>query len=107
MRERAAMLVVVVALAGCGGASQAKPPARVAARTGPCASPPGAGDHRIGTALLHVPPHAGHRRLPLLVVAHGAGGSGPQIARALGVSRAADRERSLVLYPTAARRGFW
>jgi polyhydroxybutyrate depolymerase len=58
-------------------------------------------------ALVHVPPRQEADRFPVLIVAHPAGSNGPRIARGLDVSRVADREGYLVLYPTSRRTGFW
>jgi polyhydroxybutyrate depolymerase len=71
------------------------------ARAQACA--PAAGDHRLGTALLHVPAHA-RGPLPLVLAFHGAHGNGPGFARESGLSRTADRHGFAVLYPTAAAR---
>ena len=54
--------------------------------------------------LLHVPPGASGRELPLVLGLGGVGQTGPQFASATGYSRLADRERFLVAYPTASRK---
>jgi polyhydroxybutyrate depolymerase len=94
----AAAALAALALAGCDDTTSSAGLA--------CSAPPG--DHRVGEALVHVPPRrAGGDRFPILVVTHPAGTTGPGIARAVDVSRRADREGVLVLYPTSQRRGFW
>jgi polyhydroxybutyrate depolymerase len=95
---RTVALAVTVAAAllayGCGGGSS------------PAAGLCRPGDHRLGAALVHVPASAGGQRAPLLVAAHGDGFTGPRLARALGLSDAADRRGLIVLYPTAPH-GSW
>ena len=54
------------------------------------------------SALVHVPPSAVGRRLPLVVALHGAGGSGPWMESYTGLSRLGDRTGFIVAYPTAS-----
>jgi polyhydroxybutyrate depolymerase len=94
---RWASAVLLLALAGCGGAAHDRTARR-------CVGP---SDHWYGQALLHVPPGAPARR-PLLVAFHGGGQSGASFAQYTGLSRFADRHGFAVLYPTAAGpRRFW
>lgn len=76
----------------------------------PCASAPAAGDHAITlalggrrrSALVHVPRGIGaHQALPLVLVLHGAGGSGPRMERYSGFSRTADGNHFVAVYPSA------
>jgi polyhydroxybutyrate depolymerase len=60
------------------------------------------------TALVHVPAAGAGRRLPVVLAFHGAHGSGEFMSDYSGLSRLADREHFLVVYPTAAgARRFW
>jgi polyhydroxybutyrate depolymerase len=90
-------VLLLVALAGCGGASHDRAGGR-------CLE---AGNHWYGGALLHVPPGPSARR-PLVVAFHGGGQSGGSFAEYTGLSRFADRHGFAVLYPTAAAEDhFW
>ncbi len=51
--------------------------------------------------LLHDPPDAAGRRLPLVLALHGTGGTGRIMATLSGLSRLADREGFRVAYPQA------
>jgi len=51
--------------------------------------------------LLHDPPEAAGRRLPLVLALHGTGGTGQIMATLSGLSRLADREGFRVAYPQA------
>jgi polyhydroxybutyrate depolymerase len=97
-RRLAALTVAALAAVACGSAT---PGPRAAAS---CTV---AGDHRFGTALLHVPPRPAKAR-PLVLGLHGAGGTGPGFADFSGLSKRADEAGFAVLYPTAgATRRFW
>jgi len=95
-----ATLAAAAALLGCGDTTPSSAGLACSAA---------AGNHPDGTALGHVPPAStsGSDRLPILVVTHPAGETGPHFARFLDVSQAADRAHVLVLYPTSRRKGFW
>jgi polyhydroxybutyrate depolymerase len=56
--------------------------------------------------LLHVPPQmaTSKQRLPLVVVFHGGGGNGEQVAHSTGFSALADREGFVVVYPNGTGR---
>jgi polyhydroxybutyrate depolymerase len=97
VRLVAAAVLAALALAGCDDTTSSAGLA--------CDAPPG--DHRVGDALVHVPPRAATDRFGVLLVAHPAQQTGPGFARALGLSPAADRAGVLVLYPTSRRAGFW
>ncbi len=63
-------------------------------------------DGRTRSALVHVPKRAGG--LPVLLVLHFATGTGPEMAKAFGYSKLADRRGFIAVYPTAGHdRGFW
>lgn len=102
MRRAAAFAgaLAALALAGCAGTTPSS--AGLACSVAP-------GDHTDGTALVHVPPSGTSTgdRLPMLVVAHPAGETGPHFARFLDVSKAADAAHVLVLSPTSRAKGFW
>ena len=51
--------------------------------------------------LLHDPPDAAGRQLPLVLALHGTGGTGRLMATLSGLSRLADREGFRVAYPQA------
>ena len=100
--RRAAGLTLALAALACAGCADTTPSSAGLA----CSATPG--DHPDGAAVVHVPPRGGAGdRLPILVVAHPAGESGPHFARFLDVSAAADAAHVLVLYPTAHAKGFW
>jgi polyhydroxybutyrate depolymerase len=68
---------------------------------------PAPGDHMLGTALLHVPPHP-RPPLALVLAFHGSGGSGPGFALESHLSHTSDKYGFAVLYPTAgSTRHFW
>jgi polyhydroxybutyrate depolymerase len=61
---------------------------------------------RKRTARVHVPAKSGP--LPVLLVLHFATGTGPEMERAFGYSRLADRKGFVAVYPTSGHsRGFW
>ena len=95
----AAFVHAVLALLGCDDTTSSAGLA--------CNAPPG--DQRVGDALVHVPPAGAARgdRVPVLIVTHPAGNEGPSFGRRLDVSKRADKEGVLVLYPTSRRQGFW
>jgi polyhydroxybutyrate depolymerase len=64
------------------------------------------GRHR--SALVHVPPHPGRSKLPLLLVFHFASGTGAIMQAATNLSPFADRKRFVAVYPNAASANhFW
>ncbi|HEX6201670.1 MAG TPA: PHB depolymerase family esterase [Thermoanaerobaculia bacterium] len=101
--------LVVSPLALCAGT-----PERVGTRfelaDAPCAELP-AGDHdrlfheagEEREVRLHVPPGERPDSLPLVLVFHGGGQSGPRVAELVDMDRVADAERFLVAYPTGTR----
>jgi polyhydroxybutyrate depolymerase len=54
--------------------------------------------------LLHVPPQAAARHLPLIVSLHGGGGNAQQHRQSSGMDTAADRDGYLVAYPDGSGR---
>ena len=58
------------------------------------------------TALVRLPRHRTSRRLPLVLVLHGAYGNGAFMERYTGFSRRAEAEGFAVVYPSAGRH-FW
>jgi polyhydroxybutyrate depolymerase len=66
-----------------------------------------AGDHTIEIShdglqrryIVHVPPLAANRRLPVMLALHGGGGSGAQFQRENRLDPAADRDGFLAVYP--------
>jgi polyhydroxybutyrate depolymerase len=103
----ALVLAAGLLLAGCGGGHDPRP-ARAAAG---CSLPAGGSTLTIATdghpldVLVHVPPRAAGA-LPVVVAFHYATGTGPAMEEVTGLSRLADRERFLAVYPdtTGARR---
>lgn len=61
-------------------------------------------DGRTRDLLIHVPPRADDRPLPLIVVFHGGGGTAVLAKHATGWSEKADREGFVVAYPEAVRK---
>lgn len=62
-------------------------------------------DGRLRRYHLHVPPQAGDPAgLPLVLVLHGGGGNGEQIARTTGFGRVADREGFIAAFPDGTGR---
>ncbi len=56
--------------------------------------------YAAGSFLLHVPPsYDGSEPVPLVLVYHGAGGSGQTVAERTGFSAIADREGFIAVYP--------
>lgn len=52
--------------------------------------------------ILHIPPgYDGSKRTPLVVMLHGTGGSGEEIAATSGMSAIADKENFIAAYPQA------
>jgi polyhydroxybutyrate depolymerase len=66
------------------------------------------GDHRFTlherAYIVHVPPGAGARPLPVVVNLHGGGGNAENQQRYSGMDRVADREHFLVVYPDGTGR---
>src|SRR5205807_1476413 len=95
-------------------AAPATPAAAGAA--GPCSAAPTPGSSRVTllsgglerSAVIHVPPVAAGRRLPVLIAMHGAGGNGASFEPYSGFSTIADDEGFVAVYPDAAgRHPFW
>ena len=62
-------------------------------------------DGRARTYLVHLPPaYDGVRNLPAVLVFHGGGGHGEQMAKMTGFSRKADREGFIAVYPNGSGR---
>ncbi len=57
--------------------------------------------------LLHVPPALPAGPVPLVLVFHGGGGTGPGVERLTRFSELADRERLLVAYPEGVGRNWY
>ena len=58
------------------------------------------------SARVHVPARSGG--LPVLLVLHFATGTGPEMEKAFGYSKLADRKGFIAVYPTSGHsRGFW
>jgi polyhydroxybutyrate depolymerase len=53
------------------------------------------------SALVNVPPHPAGRPLPLVLAFHGAGATGPFMEVYSGLTRLADRDGFIAVYPTA------
>jgi polyhydroxybutyrate depolymerase len=96
----------VLAATGCGDRTASSPDRTTSAPAARGACVPSRGDRMLGDALLHVPRRA-RAPLPLVIVFHGGGGTGPVMAQYTGLSRTADRHGFAVLYPTAASSQFW
>src|SRR5437016_14615506 len=66
------------------------------------------GDHRIKLGerayIVHVPPRAGAKPLPVVINLHGGGGNAENQQRYSGMDRVADREHFLVVYPDGTGR---
>ena len=66
------------------------------------------GNHRIALGdrayIVHVPPDAGAKALPLVINLHGGGGNAENQQRYSGMDRVADRERFVVVYPDGTGR---
>ncbi|HYU27005.1 MAG TPA: PHB depolymerase family esterase [Thermoanaerobaculia bacterium] len=66
------------------------------------------GDHRITLGergyIVHVPPGAGAKPLPVVINLHGGGGNAENQQRYSGMDRVADREHFLVVYPDGTGR---
>lgn len=61
-------------------------------------------DGTTRTYLVHVPPTLPDGPVPLVLVLHGAGGTGRQMEQMSGFSAVADREGFIVVYPDGLRR---
>ncbi len=57
-------------------------------------------------ALVNVPRGVGARQVPLMLVFHGAGGTGPVEEASAGLTRLGDRDRFITVYPTSHTK-FW
>jgi polyhydroxybutyrate depolymerase len=57
---------------------------------------------RKRNAIVHVPPHPGRAKLPLLLVFHFAGGPARAMEESTGLSGLADKKRFVAVYPNAA-----
>ena len=99
-RRLALVLGLASGLAACGGSQEPTlPPEAV----------PNEGDGVLGqyvwagglrrTYTLFVPDNPGGQSLPLLIVLHGAGGSGQGMRSAIGLDALASRRRFVVAYP--------
>jgi polyhydroxybutyrate depolymerase len=121
MRGGAAVVLVALAVAGCGGgrsAVQREPtpaPRRAAAAADPCTVVPRGGDlslqvlPRTPAVAVHVPDglRAG-QRAPLVLGLHGAGQDARGFEAESNLSNVADEHHFLVAYPMSWRaRGFW
>ncbi len=113
--RRAAVLVVAIGLAGCGGGHAHPHASHPHASTAPCAMAPRGGELRLrvlaGTpvVVVHVPDglHAGERA-PLVLGLHGAGQDARGFEAESNLSNVADEHRFVVAYPMSWRpRGFW
>lgn len=103
--------VVVLALASaCGGGRAGTPASRSGVPVTP-ADQPGDHDRTVSVAglrrsfVVHVP--AGHqegRQTPAVIVLHGGGGNGHQVAAQTGMSAQADRAGFLAVYPDGSGR---
>jgi polyhydroxybutyrate depolymerase len=98
-------LVALGVLAAVGFASVS-----AASAASPCANAPSSGAHSFTlvsggkrrSALVHVPRGIGaHRRVPLVLVLHGAGGSGPKMEHYSGFSHVADLHGFVAAYPSS------
>jgi polyhydroxybutyrate depolymerase len=112
MRHLPLGLVVLVsaAFASCAGGGNSS----TAQRPSGCSNPGHSFSLRLRsgglerTAIVHVPPHAGTTRLPLLLAFHFAGGTGRAMEAATGLSPFADVHRFIAVYPDAdGSNHFW
>jgi polyhydroxybutyrate depolymerase len=66
------------------------------------------GDHRVALGerayIVHVPPGAGAKPLPVVINLHGGGGNAENQQRYSGMDRVADREHFVVVYPDGTGR---
>jgi polyhydroxybutyrate depolymerase len=107
--RRAAVVLVAVTVAACGGGHAARPAAE------PCRAAPRAGDRFLhvlaGTpdVTVHVPEGlATGRRVPLVLGLHGAGQDARGFEAESNLSNVADAHHFVVAYPQSWRaRGFW
>ena len=105
-REIAAAALVAAASSLCVVAT-ARPAA--AAATGRCAAAARPArffdnltvDGVQRNALVNVPPHRAATRLPVVLAFHGAGGTGPLMDSSIGLSRLADRDGFVAVYPSS------
>jgi polyhydroxybutyrate depolymerase len=118
----AAVVLVALTVAGCGGAGTPPPrrdgasaPRRAAAATDPCAVVPRGGDRslhvlaRTPAVTVHVPEglRAG-MRVPLVLGLHGAGQDARGFEGESGFTQVADEQHFVIAYPMSWRaRGFW
>ena len=101
--------VLVLALAiGTGLAVTTPPREPVGSESGHRVQPQlAAGDHTVELShdgiqrryIVHVPPRAANRQLPVMLALHGGGGSGAQFQRENRLDPVADREGFLAVYP--------
>jgi len=98
------LTLLVVLLGGCSGAPAPGPPTPVVDMTPAARS----GDYEQAMAFgsgtrtyyLHLPPAVGRGKpLPLVIMLHGAGGTGASFASFIGMSELADREGFIAVYP--------
>ncbi|HEY7633260.1 MAG TPA: PHB depolymerase family esterase [Thermoleophilaceae bacterium] len=111
----AATLTLAVLVTSCGGGGGG---ATAAAPSDSACAGQGTRQHsftfvlqsggRRRNAIVHVPPHPGKARLPLLLVFHFAGGPARAMEASTGLSKLADHNRFVAVYPNAARPNhFW
>lgn len=100
--------IATVALLGTSASAAAAP-------SSGCSRPPGAQrffstfqvDGFQHTALVNLPPNAAPgTALPLVLMFHGAGSTGPETERTIGLTEVADRFGFIVVYPNA-NGAFW
>jgi polyhydroxybutyrate depolymerase len=113
----AAILTLGVLAASCGGGGGGGATAAAPAADSACAGQ-GTRAHSFTfvlqsgglrrNAIVHVPPHPGRAKLPLLLVFHFAGGPAKAMEQSTNLSKLADRKRFVAVYPGAARPNhFW
>jgi polyhydroxybutyrate depolymerase len=100
-------LGVLTSSCGGGGASKAATATADSACTGQGTRPQSftfvlESGGRRRNAIVHVPPHPGRAKLPLLLVFHFAGGPARAMEESTGLSKLADRKRFVAVYPNAA-----
>lgn len=117
----AATALACAVVAGCGGHGSSSNTSRsrpAAAPTADACRGQGTRPHsftftlvssgRRRSALVHVPPHPGRAKLPLLLVFHFASGTGRIMQAATQLSPFADRHRFVAVYPNSASANhFW
>lgn len=107
----AATLTLAALAASCGGGGSITAAIHTASSSSACAGS-GTRPHsftfvlqsggRRRNAIVHVPPHPGRAKLPLLLVFHFAGGPARAMEESTGLSKFADRRRFIAVYPNAA-----